>query len=368
MEQAARRRTPKFAWDYMTGGIGEEDNRDRNISDLRKVRFMPQYLVDEEPIDLTTKILGQTHATPFAPGPVGLTGLMWPDAPMHIARGARAHGMPCGLSSVATNSVEEVAAVMGTSLWLQLYPMRDPEPEADIIKRHKAVGGEVLMVTVDVPAATRRQRDIGNGLSVPPRQDWRTYAQAAMRPRWALETLRKGAPRFKTILRYSEGTSPEAFGNYLTSVLGGHNPPDRLKRFRDLWPGKLVIKGLLSVEDARIAQEIGADGIIVSNHGGRQLDAAPTAVDVLPTIRQAVGGKMAILADGGVRTGLDIARLLALGADFVLLGRPMALSVAAMGPQGPEHALNILKLELSTTLAQIGCADYRNLKKYLYDQ
>ena len=368
MERAARRRTPKFAWDYMTGGIGDEVGVNRNVTAFHDIRFLPRYLTAPETPDLTTTILGQTHAAPFAPAPVGLTGLMWPNAPLHILRGAAHHNIPGGLSSVATNSVEEGGEILGPNLWLQLYPMRDPEPEADIIARFKAPGGEVLLLTVDVPAATRRQRDIGNGLAVPPRQDWRTYLQGAMRPAWALETLRTGVPTFKTITKYVPGadTSPLAFGSYLSSVLGGHNPPERLKRFRDLWPGKLVIKGLLGLDDVRTAMEIGADGIIVSNHGGRQLDAAPTAVEVLPPIRQLVGGKMAIIADGGVRTGLDIAKYLALGADFVMLGRPMVMSVCAIGPDGPVHAIEVLKQELTTTLQQIGCSDYRDLAKFIY--
>lgn len=368
MERAARRRTPKFAWDYTVGGIGDEDGLNRNLSDFKNVRFMPRYLADvDEPV-LETEVLGQKLAAPFGPGPVGLSGLMWPDAPLHIARGAATHGMPSGLSSVATNSIEEVAAILGEKLWFQLYPMRDPEIEADILKRYRDVGGEVLLVTVDVPAATRRARDIANGLSVPPRQNWLTYAQAAMRPRWALETLRVGQPKFKTLLKYTEGdASPETANAFLGKVLGGHNGPERLKRYREIWPGKLVIKGLMGLDDVRTAMDIGADGIIISNHGGRQLDAAPTAVEMLPAIRQLVGGKMAILADGGVRTGLDIARYLALGADFVLMGRPMVFATTAIGPDGPRHALEILKAEFSTTMQQIGCSDPRELRRYLFE-
>lgn len=368
MERAARRRTPKFAWDYTAGGIGDEAGVARNLSAFHDVQFMPRYLAEIEPPDLTTKILGQTHAAPFGPGPVGLTGLMWPNAPLHILRGAAEHGIPGGLSSVATNSVEEGGAILGSNLWFQLYPMRDPEAEEDILKRFAAVGGEVLMITVDVPGQTRRQRDIGNGLAVPPRQDWRTYMQGAMRPAWAWETVKTGVPTFRTLTRYVPGadTTPLAFGHYLSTVLGGHNPIERLKRYRELWKGKLVIKGLLGLDDVRTALEVGADGIVVSNHGGRQLDAAPTAVEVLPQIRQTVGGKMAILADGGVRTGLDIVKYLALGADFVLLGRPLVWSVCAAGADGPPHAIDVLKQELSSTLNQIGCSDYRDLAKFRY--
>lgn len=365
MERAAQRRAPKFAWDYVAGGIGAEDNAARNVSDFSRVRFVPKYLQDPVEPDTTTKIFGRKYEAPFGPGPVGLSGLMWPETPMHIARGAAAHGLPSGLSSVATNSVEEVGAIMGGDLWLQLYPMKDHAAEEDVLKRHTAIGGEVLMITVDVPAATRRQRDIGNGLSVPPRQDLRTYYQAATHPAWALETVRKGMPTFRTITRYMDDNGQDV-GTYLRQILGGHVSVDDLKRYRELWKGKLIIKGVLGLDDVRTAMDIGADGIVVSNHGGRQLDAAPTAVDVLPQIRQLVGGKMAILVDGGVRTGLDIARYLALGADFVLLGRPLVFACAAMGGEGPKHALEVLRQEFTTTLAQIGCEDYRDLAKYIY--
>ncbi len=367
LEAAARRRIPKFAFDYMSGGIGIEDGMRRNISDLGAVRLMPRYLKDWIAPSIERAILGQRHAAPFGPGPVGLTGLMWPDAPLHVTRGARAHGLPVGLSTYATSSIEEMGAIAGSALWMQLYPTRDEEIDRDLLNRFRAVGGEVLLVTVDIPGPTRRARDLANGLSVPPARDWRTYLQVARRPAWAMATLRAGLPEFVNVTRYA----PEGAGltvlQFLSELNAGHVPPDRLKRLRDMWPGKLVVKGVLAMEDVRHAMEAGADGIVVSNHGGRQLDAAPTAVDVLPAIRQAVGGKMAILADGGVRSGLDIARLLALGADFVLLGRAMTFAVTAMGPPGPEHALRILREEFEGTLCQLGCGSLDDLPRHLHE-
>ncbi|MEM7423807.1 MAG: alpha-hydroxy acid oxidase [Pseudomonadota bacterium] len=366
MERAAQRRTPRFAWDYLAGGIGVEDLVARNRSDFERVRFMPRYLQDPVSVSTDCTVLGQSHPVPFGTSPVGLSGLIWPNAPLHIANGAKHHGIVGGLSSVATNSIEEIGAILGERLWFQLYPMTKTDAEEDLLKRFRAVGGDVLLVTVDVPGPTRRSRDIGNGLSVPPRRDWRLYLQGAMRPRWALETLRVGMPRFKSILDYVPSDDDTSVMQYLTEVFSRQSGLDRLKRYRDLWPGKLVVKGLLGLEDVRTAIDVGIDGIVVSNHGGRQLDAAPTAIDVLPAIRQTVGGKMDILVDGGVRTGLDIARYLALGADFVMMGRPMVFSVAAMGEQGPAHALHILRKEFETTLNQIGCADYRDLGTFIH--
>ncbi|MFK7943034.1 MAG: alpha-hydroxy acid oxidase [Paracoccaceae bacterium] len=369
MERAAARRLPRFAHDYMSGGIGREDGLGRNISDMCRVRFTPRYLQDYETPSLQTKILGQTYAAPFGPGPIGLSGLMWPDAPLHIARGARAHDLPVGLSTYATSSIEAMGAIAGQALWFQLYPTKDLGIDEDLLKRFRAVGGEVLLITVDIPGPTRRERDLANGLAVPPARDWRTYLEAAMHPAWALESLRKGLPEFVNVTRYA----PEEKGSlsaleFLGGLSAGHIGAERLRHYRDIWPGKIVIKGVLSVEDARTAADCGADGIVVSNHGGRQLDAAPTVIDVLPHIRQAVGGQMAILADGGVRYGLDILRLLSLGADFVLLGRALTSSVAAMGAEGPPHALRILKDETQNMLAQIGCPDMEDLPNYLQNK
>lgn len=368
MERAAARRIPRFANDYMVGGIGREDGARRNITELDKIRFTPRYLLDYEPPDISTKFFGETWDAPFGPGPVGLTGLMWPRAQIHIARAAARHNVPIGLSTYGTETIEDAAAVAGRSLWFQLYPIQDAEIETDLLKRYKAVGGDVLLVTVDVPQSTRRERDLGNGLAVPPRQDLITYLQAAMRPAWALETLRAGTPSFKTVLRYvPPDLPPQSSMEMLGSLSAGHVGPERLRRYRDEWPGKLVVKGVMHPEDVRMCMDMGVDGIVVSNHGGRQLDAAPTAPEVLPQIRQLAGGKLAILADGGVRSGLDIARLLAMGADFVLLGRAMALSVAAIGAEGPTHALQILKEEFAMTLSQMGCQDWRDLAKYLQE-
>ncbi len=367
IEAGVRRKVPKFAADYLLGGIDREDGLRRNVDVMSSIRFTPRYLTSADDPVLETKVLGQTLPAPFAPGPIGLTGLMWPDAPLHVARAAAKRGLACGLSTYATSSIEEVGAIMGKNLWFQLYPIADHGVEDDLLARFAAVGGEVLMVTVDIPGPTRRARDIRNGLTVPPRQDWRTYLQGAMRPRWALETLKSGLPHFKTIERYVPNDGSKSALDFLTSISGGHTTREKLERLRKQWPGKLVIKGVLSLEDARLAAECGADGIIVSNHGGRQLDAAPTSPEVLPAIRQAVGDRMAILADGGVRTGLDIARMLAIGADFVLLGRAVVMSVAALGAQGPDHALHILTEEFRNTLCQIGCREIGELGRFLQD-
>ena len=367
MERAARRRIPRFAHDYMAGGIGREDGLRRNLSALDAVRFMPRYLADVDPPELATDILGRKVAAPFGAAPVGLTGLIWPDAPKHIARAAAARNLPVGLSTYGTASIEEIGAIAGPLMWFQLYPLKDEAIEEDLLARFAAVGGEVLVVTVDVPGPTRRERDIANGLSLPPRRDWRTWAQCAMRPGWALATLGAGVPGFRNLTRYlPEGADEATALEFLGSIMAAHVSPARLRRYRDLWKGRLVVKGVLDPRDAETALDCGADGIVVSNHGGRQLDAAPTAPEALPAIRLAVADRLAILADGGARSGIDIARLLASGAEFVLLGRAMTCAIAAMGPAGPAHALHVLAEELRGTLTQIGCSDHRRLPEFLH--
>ncbi|MEM7056184.1 MAG: alpha-hydroxy acid oxidase [Pseudomonadota bacterium] len=368
MERAGRRRLPKFAWDFMAGGIGREVGKARNLSDLDTVTFTPRYVVDYDyPADLSSTLFGKWSA-PFGPGPVGLQDLVWPGAQAHVLRAAADHNLPAGFSVYATASIEEAAGIVGPNLWFQQYPMAETDIEQDLLGRYRSVGGDVLIVTMDVPHGTRRERDIGNGLSIPPRQDLLTYWQAAIRPSWSVATLRNGMPRFKTVERYiPPDTPPQSSMQLLGSLAAGHVGPERLRQYRDQWNGKLVIKGVLHQEDLKHCLDAGVDGIVVSNHGGRQLDGAVTAPEVLPSLRQYAGGKLSIIADGGVRSGLDIARMLALGADHVFLGRALAFAVAAAGAEGPALAMDILKQEMVDVLSQLGCQDYRDLTKYLTD-
>lgn len=365
MEAAAHRRIPRFIHDFMMGGIDRDVGVARNRDTLDAVQLMPRYLDETPRPDLSTMFLGQKLGAPFGAAPVGLAGLIWPHAEQHIARAAVAQGLPVGLSSYANASIEEIGAIAGRLMWFQLYPLADESIEEDLLARFAAIGGEVLLVTVDIPGPTRRERDIANGLSVPPRLGLRVLAQCAARPAWSLGAVRAGVPQFKTLARYrSEGGESLATLSY--DSLAVPLSPARLQRYRDLWKGKLVIKGVLSQRDAEIAADCGADAIVVSNHGGRQLDAAPSALEMLPEIRRAVGARLDIIADGGVRSGLDIARMMAKGADFVLLGRALALAVAAMGQEGPAHALHILTEELRCALIQLGCPDHRQLTEFLH--
>ena len=363
MERATKRRIPKFAFDYLQGGIGAEACLTGNRRALDNVQLAPRYLPTEpiQPV-LETNLFDREFPMPFAASPIGLSGLMWPRAAEHIARAATRHGLPLGLSSFATSSIEEIGTIAGNLLWFQLYCTEKSEIENDLIDRAESAGCEVLVVTVDIPTVTRREKDIANGLSVPPKFDLVTLSQVALRPTWAFATLRAGIPRFKTLLPYIPGGSTlDASAIFLRDMVEGHVTVQKLERIRDRWRGRLIVKGILTTEEALLCQDLGADAIVISNHGGRQLDAAPPIPHVLPEIRAAVGPDFPLIADGGVRSGLDIARLIACGANFVLAGRAFVYAVAAAGETGVDHAIFLLREELKQTLSQIGCQELGDL-------
>ena len=366
MERATKRRIPKFAFDYLQGGIGAEACVTGNRRALDNVRLAPRYLPTEpiQPV-LEMNLFDREFPMPFAASPIGLSGLMWPRAAEHIARAATRHGLPLGLSSFATSSIEEIGTIAGDLLWFQLYCTEKSEIENDLIDRAESAGCEVLVVTVDIPTVTRREKDIANGLSVPPKFDLATLSQVALRPTWAFATLRAGIPRFKTLLPYIPGGSTlDASAIFLRDMVEGHVTVQKLERIRDRWRGRLIVKGILTTEEALLCQDLGADAIVISNHGGRQLDAAPPIPHILPNIRAAIGPDFPLIADGGVRSGLDIARLIACGANFVLAGRAFVYAVAAAGETGVDHAIFLLREELKQTLSQIGCQKLGDLAKH----
>ena len=366
MEAAAQRRIPRFAWDYMAGGIGRERMLAENIARLDRVKLRPRYLVDDaDAPDTAHSLFGVDYPLPFGVAPLGLSGLIWPAAAEHLARAARDQGIPFTLSCMATSSIEQIGAI-GGHLWYQHYATNDVAINSDLLERAHRAGFEVLMVTVDIPTATRRDRDIRNGLSVPPALDLRTLGDILARPAWALAMLRQGMPEFLNLKPYLPARlSLSELGVQLSELIEGHFSIDKLRWYRQQWPGKLIVKGILDAAEARACVDIGADAIVVSNHGGRQLDAAQTSVDALPSIRAAVGDEFPLLADGGIRNGLDIARYLALGADFVLLGRAFMFALGAIGSGGGVHAMSVLQAELRSTLAQLGCSNIRRLPEFL---
>ena len=339
----------------------------RNVEALNRLLLKSRYLVDIDDVNFTTTIFGQSFAVPFGVAPIGFGGVIWPRAAEFLARTALKSNLPFCLSTYATSSLEEIFHIACDHAWFQLYTVNVPEIQEDLIRRARDVGYKTLVVTVDIPTATNRERDIRNGLSVPPAlRDWRIALSVIQRPSWALAMLQSGIPEFKNVARYAKsGTSLAELGTFLTSINEGYVTPDALSEIRAAWPGNLIIKGILDPEDARLAVNLGADAVTVSNHGGRQLDAAPTSVESLPAIKDAVADDCLIMVDGGVRSGLDVARMMALGADFVFLGRAFMYGVGALGELGAGHVVSLIKEELRQTMAQIGCPTLTRLPDFL---
>jgi L-lactate dehydrogenase (cytochrome) len=366
LKKRARRRVPRFAFDYLEGGCSSEAAIVRNRRALDAIVMEPRYLEDCAPPDLSVSLFGRRYDAPFAVAPVGLGGLIWPRVAEYLAEAAAAANIPFCLSTVATTSIERAAEIAGDRLWFQLYTPTDPAIRDDLLDRAAAVGCRVLLVTIDVPGAAWRPRDLRNGLSVPPRFDFRTLLQIAARPTWALAMLRAGIPQFDSIRRYMPKNISMADSSIFTrTTFTGGLDREALARIRDRWKGDLVLKGVETVREAELALQLGADGIVVSNHGGRQLDASRAPVEVLPQIRAAVGDRMTMLADSGVESGADIARMLALGAQSVLAGRAFIYGVGGLGRAGAEHAIYLLREELTRFMGQVRCARPEELARHL---
>lgn len=368
LERACLRRIPYFAGEYLRGGIGREVALNRNRSALDSIQFDACYIPDDDlpSVDLTTRILGQTFDLPFGVSPVGLSGLMWPGAVEILAKAAAKANIPMGLSHHATTHQTTFRALAGEKGWFQLYPARDDDMRRAMIQEAIQTGFETLIVTVDIPGATRRDRELKVGLSVPPKFNLETVWQVAKRPRWALATAAYGAPKFKNLIPYRPRalSAKEQVAFFATFM---DRPVSRrvLDDIRAQWPGKLVVKGISTPADGRAARDCGADAIWVSNHGARQLDAAPPSVVMLQEVRQTLGAEACIFVDSGARTGLDIARMLACGADFVFLGRPFIYGVGALGRRGGDHAIHILHDELKAVLVQLNCSRPQHLHRFL---
>lgn len=366
MEHVAMRRMPRFIRDYIACGMGQGGGLQHNRSTLDAVKLVPRYLVEADEVDISTEFLGDMYSAPFGVAPVGLGGMAWSRSTEHLAGAALENNIPFGVATFAMAGLEHLAKSAGKNGWFQLYRPNKADVEEDILKRAEAVGYKTLIVTVDVPAPMRRDHDIRNGFSLPLQFDLGTAWQIASCPAWAFAMLGSGFPYFETLARYvPDGMSRGQALQFMTDLTANHVTPAMLEHLRDRWKGKLIVKGILDVSEAVRCRDMGLDAIIVSNHGGRQLEAAPSAVDVLPAIRKAVGEDFALITDGSVRTGTDVCRMLALGADFVLAGRPFYYAVAAMGPRGADHAIKVLKSEVECVMGQLGCGTVGELRDRL---
>lgn len=366
LRQRARRRIPHFAWEYLDSATGTESVRHLNRSALDGVRMVPAALDGDFSPDLTTELLGQRHSAPFGIAPIGMSGLIWPGAEAALARLGARQGIPYTLSTVATRLPEEIGPLAGDRGWFQLYPPRDPGIRADLLRRARAAGFGVLVLTVDVPAPSRRERQLRADLAFPPKKTPRMLMQTALRPEWALRTLQAGVPRLRLMEEYKrlDGNAPSTgHAGYLLRV----NPDwAYVATLREAWQGPFILKGILRPDDALRAREAGVDAVWVSNHGGRQFDGAPATADTLPEIRAVLGAGFPVIADGGVESGLDILRMLALGADFVMLGRAWHYALAALGPRGAAHLDHILRDDLIANMMQLGLTTPRGAFQRLW--
>ncbi|MBL7807721.1 MAG: alpha-hydroxy-acid oxidizing protein [Saprospiraceae bacterium] len=366
LRKRARERIPRFAFEYLDGGCNEDVNLHKNIAELREVELKPYYLAEYGGADLRTELFGHVYDAPFGIAPVGLQGLMWPGSPEILARAAREHNIPFVLSTVTTASIERIAEITEGKFWFQLYHPADPALRDDLLRRAEAAGCEVLCVLCDVPSFGYRPRDIRNGLAMPPKMTLANILQILGRPNWAIRTLLYGQPEFANMKQYMpKGLDMKQLGQYMNQTFSGRVNEERIAPIRDRWKGKLVLKGVASEEDTEMAVRLGFDGVIVSNHGGRQLDAGQSSIRSLGPIVQRYKGKTRIMLDSGVRTGPDVARALASGADFAFLGRSFMYSVAALGEEGGRHMASILKIQLKQVMEQVCCGRVGELGRHL---
>jgi (S)-mandelate dehydrogenase len=353
----ARRKLPRAIFDFYAGGAEDEQTLRRNREAFSDTVLAPQVLVDVSTVDTRTILQGAPAAMPMAIAPMGAVGFGCRDGDIAIARAAAQAGIPYVLSTTATASIERVASAVGGRLWFQIFPLKQKEAMLRLVERARQAGYEALVVTADVPVGGKRERDLRNDISMPFRFTARNVLDFASRPRWALDMLLRGMPTMENLTDLSqESTDPTGDAS---SIGSGFDPAfnwDGLSILRERWPGRLLLKGVVRPDDAVRAAKTGCNGVIVSNHGGRQLDGGVATLKALPAIAAAVGDRVEILLDGGVRRGSDIAKALALGADGVLIGRPVLYGVCAAGERGVIRALDILRDEFVRTLQLCGVA------------
>ncbi|GIU93369.1 MAG: alpha-hydroxy-acid oxidizing enzyme [Acidimicrobiia bacterium] len=355
LQRLARRRLPRLVSDFVDGGADREVTLASNMSDFDRIVLLPRALVDVSRRDLTVEVFGRRLALPVGLAPAGLARLVDREGELAAARAAGKAGTVFCLSTASSCSIEEVAEVASGPLWFQLYLWRHHEVVEDLVRRAAAAGYEALCLTVDVPVVGKRRRDLRNGMTIPPRVRSAGALDAARRVRWLWNLAWGDRITFRNFLGLADGDDATSLGAFVNRELV--NPAatwEDVARLRALWKGPLVVKGILTATDALAALRCGADGLVVSNHGGRQLDGAPSAVAALPSVVEAVGGRIPVYLDGGVRSGADVVRAKALGAGMVFVGRPWFWGLAAGGEAGVSRMLEILADEVDRVLSLIG--------------
>ena len=357
LRRRAKRRVPRFAFDFVDGAANDEECVRRNTRALAAVELLPRYCIDADNIATDVELFGRRYSAPFGVAPMGSAGMMWPGAEILLAREAQARRVPFILATPANASIERIAQEAPDVFWFQLYrfPQDDHAITFDLVKRADSAGAHVLVPTIDSAGKSKRPRDIRNGIKVPFKIGPKTFYQVATSPHWAIALAKAGMPRTENIVPYTEGraTRDSTAKAMLVRARGSHTW-DELARLRDRWKRAFVVKGVLHPEDAERLVSLGTNGMIVSNHGGRHFDGAPASVDMLPAIVSAVGQKATVMIDSGIRSGLDILRVLALGASAAFVGRPFLYGLGALGDKGPRHVMNMFADELRTEFQHVG--------------
>ena len=358
----ARRRLPRVVFDFIEGGVEDELCLVRNESSYARCRLLPRYLVDVSARDQSTTLFDHTYASPFGIAPTGLAGLPRPGADLMLAEAAAGANIPFIMSGASTASIEDAARVAPRHAWYQLYAARDTKISEDLIRRARDAGLSALVLTVDVPVGSKRERNMRNGFELPLRLKWSKMLEALLHPGWLASYLSNGMPRLENWAPSAgAGSEAPAIAGFMAKQTPGAPTWRDLEAFRRLWPGHLVVKGILRPDDAVRAAEIGVDGIIVSNHGGRQLDLAAAPLEALPAIHAAVGDRVTLMIDGGIRRGAHILAAFCMGARFAFVGRATLYGAAAGGLPGARRAIAILRDEIDRVMAQIGCPNIASL-------
>lgn len=354
----AKSRIPNFAFEYLSGGCNDNIAVAKNTTDLWDIELRPFYITDHAEPDLRTELFGHVYDLPFGISPVGLQGLMWPNSPEILAKASVKYNIPFVISTVTTSTIERLSELTEGRAWFQLYHPKETDLRDKILKRVEDAGCPVLVLISDMPTLAYRPCDMRNGLGLPPKMSAKNILQILSRPEWLIKTLKYGQPRYAIMEPYLKSLNNQLnFDNKLTE--------QKIAAIRDRWKGKLVVKGIASEEDTEAAIRLGVDGIIVSNHGGRQLDAGPSSIKTLGPIAEKYQDKITIMMDSGLRSGPDVARALATGAEFTFLGRIFMYAVAALGEEGGDHIIECLKMQLKQVMEQISCTSTGDLKNHL---
>jgi L-lactate dehydrogenase (cytochrome) len=361
LRRLARRRLPRALFDFIDGGAQDEVTLRRNREDFQKIALVPRVLTDVSNRDQSVTVLGQTYRSPLILAPTGLPGVLWPNGAVEAARAADESGVGFCLSTMSTSSIEDIARASRRPTWFQLYVMRDRELARSMMLRAKAAGCSALVITVDLQMQGQRDRDVRNGLTIPPQFRFANAVDFAMHPGWVWRFLSGPKVTLANFAGSGKGDDMFTIASFVNSQFDQSVTWNDIDWVRSVWDGPLALKGILHGGDAKLAADHGVDAVIVGNHGGRQLDGAPSAISALPGVVEALEGRIQVILDGGVRRGSDVLKALAIGANACMIGRPFLYGLAAMGGAGVHKALDLLRTEIDVNLALLGRAGVRDL-------